>query len=351
MEKTKVGILGATGMVGQRFIALLAEHPWFEITEVAASEKSAGKSYAEAVKGRWKIETQIPEKVAGMEVKECKAKGMGCELVFGALDAEIAKPIEQEFAKAGMIVSSNTKTHRMEADVPLLIPEVNAEHLEVIERQRKNRGWRGAIITNPNCTLMGPTITAKALDDAFGVKKMMVFSMQALSGAGYPGVPSLDIVDNVMPFIGGEEPKVESEPLKILGKLGANGFENAKITISAHCNRVGVTNGHTTPISVELAEKPSIDEVKKAFREFRGEPQKLKLPTAPQPVIVVREEDDRPQPRMDRDAGKGMAITVGRVRACRVLGYKFTAVSHNTVRGAAGAAILNAELMKAKGYL
>ncbi|MCX6798615.1 MAG: aspartate-semialdehyde dehydrogenase [Candidatus Diapherotrites archaeon] len=349
-KKIKVGVLGATGMVGQRFIQLLEGHPWFEVSEVAASERSAGKNYIDALEGRWKQAAPVPKRIAGMTVKECKP-GLDCSLVFGALDSSIAGPIEQDFAKADYAVSSNSKNHRMEADVPLLIPEINPGHIALIDAQKKNRGWKGFIVTNPNCTLMGPTMVMKALDDAFGVEKAFIVSMQAISGAGYPGVASWDIVDNVIPFISGEEEKVETEPLKILGKLRGNSVEFAPIKISASCNRVAVRDGHTCSVSVQLRKKASVEEAIKAMENFSGEPQKLKLPTAPERVIVVRGEQDRPQPIMDRDTGRGMSAVVGRVRECKLLDIKFSVLSHNTIRGAAGCAILNAELLKAKGYI
>lgn len=343
MKKTKVGILGATGAVGQRFVQLLENHPWFEVTELGASERSAGKSYAEAVEGRWKISADIPEYAKGLQVKKCEP-GLDCELVFGALDSSVAGPIESDFAKEGYFVVSNSRNHRFDSDVPLMSAEVNPEHLNLLKRQKT----KGKIVTNSNCTIMGVTITLKALMDAFGVEEAMLFSMQAISGAGYPGVPSLDILGNVVPFISGEEEKTETEPLKILGTLGDNGIENAKFKISAHCNRVPVYNGHTVCASVKLGKKPDVEEFKRVLAEFRGEPQKLKLPSAPEKPIVLREEPDRPQARLDLMAGKGMTTTVGRIREDPLMDFKFVTLSHNTIRGAAGAAILNAELMKAK---
>lgn len=349
MAKIKVGILGATGMVGQRFVELLQNHPWFEITEIAASEKSAGLKYKEAVAGRWKIGSEIPEKIANMKVKECNPN-LNCSIVFSALDAEVAGQIEADFAKNGYIVSSNAKNYRMEADVPLLIPEVNSEHLELIKQQKKNRNWKGFIVTNPNCTAIGLVLALKPLHQNFGLKKVIMTSMQALSGAGYPGVASLDIIDNVIPFISGEEEKVEIEALKLLGKLNKNKVNNANIKVSAHCNRVNVQDGHLETVSVELEKKPKIEEVINCFKNFN--PLKnLKLPSAPKNPIIVKMENDRPQPRLDRNLENGMAIVIGRIRKCNVLDYRFILLSHNTIRGAAGAAILNAELMKARGYI
>ena len=291
MQKTKVGVLGATGAVGQRFVQLLEKHPYFELTELAASERSAGKSYEEAVEGRWKLSANIPEYAREMQVKECKAD-LDCELVFGAMDSSVAGPIEKEFAKAGYFVVSNSKNHRFDEDVPLMSAEVNPEHLQLLERQKTD----GKIVTNSNCTIMGVTITLKALLDAFGLEETMVFSMQAISGAGYPGVPSMDIQGNVIPFIKGEEEKTETEPLKILEKLSGGKVENAKFKISAHCNRVPVYDGHTVCVSVKLNKKPSIEEFKKAMVDFEGEPQRMKLPSAPEKAIILREEADRPQP-------------------------------------------------------
>ena len=343
MRRTKVGILGATGTVGQRFIQLMEGHPWFEVSALGASERSAGKSYKEAVEGRWKLSADIPRYAENMEVGECKP-GMDCELVFGALDSSVAGPIETEFAEAGYFVVSNSKNHRFDENVPLMSAEVNPGHLALLERQKTD----GKIVTNSNCTIMGVTITMKALMDAFGIEEAMLFSMQAISGAGYPGVPSMDILGNVVPFISGEEEKTETEPQKILGTLGKNGIDNAKFKISAHCNRVPVQDGHTVCVSIKLSEKPKIEEFKKTLSSFRSEPQELNLPSAPKKPIIVREEDDRPQARLDLMEGKGMATTVGRIREDPLMDFKYVTLSHNTVRGAAGAALLNAELMKAK---
>lgn len=350
MEKLKVGILGATGMVGQRFIQLLDEHPYFEISELAASERSAGKTYEEAVRGRWKLETEIPEKIKKMMVKECRPD-LDCRIVFSALDSGVAGPIEEEFANKGYVVSSNSKNHRMDEDVPLLIPEVNAEHLEIVEKQNKRRQKNGFIVTNPNCSTIGLVFGLAPLHKKYGIKKINVVTMQALSGAGYPGVASLGIIDNVIPFIGGEEEKVESEPLKILGKIEGGKFVNADIKISAQCNRVNVKDGHLEAVSIELDKKPgTIEEIKQtlaAFNPLKG----LNLPSSPEKPILLREEEDRPQPRYDRDKGRGMSCVLGRIRECPLLDYKMMILSHNTVRGAAGAAVLNAEYMYKKGFL
>ena len=348
MNKVKVGILGATGMVGQRFIDLLQSHPWFEVAELAASEKSAGRTYEEAMEGRWKVSAQIPEKVRKIKVKECKPN-LDCKIVFSALDSSVAGPIEGEFAKNGYVVSSNSKNHRMEDDVPLLIPEVNSEHLSMLQVQKKRFG-KGFIVTNPNCSAIGLVMALKPLQDAFGLKKVFVTTMQALSGAGYPGVSSLDILDNVVPYIGGEEEKMESESLKLLGAVKNGEFVYADIKVSAQCNRVNVEDGHLEALNVALGKKADLEDVKKAFKNFNPL-RKLNLPSAPNPPIIIREEIDRPQPKFDRDSGNGMAVTVGRIRKCNILDYRFLVLSHNTIRGAAGAAILNAELMKVKGMV
>jgi aspartate-semialdehyde dehydrogenase len=349
MEKIKVGILGATGMVGQRFIQLLENHPWFEIGDLAASERSAGKPYEEAVSGRWKLETPIPDKTASMVVKEC-TPDLDCTVVFSALDASFAGPVEEDFAKAGYVVSSNSRNHRMVDDVPLLIPEVNAEHTAIIEQQKKRFNNKGYIVTNPNCSTIGLVLALAPLHKKYSITKMVVTTLQALSGAGFPGVPSLDILDNVIPFIGGEEAKVESETLKLLGTLKGGKFVFADIAVSASCNRVNVKDGHLECVSIELDRKPSRDELIRTLQSFNPL-KELNLPSSPPQPILVKEEENRPQPRYDRDLGKGMACIVGRIRKCPVLDYKLVILSHNTVRGAAGAAILNAEYLKVKGFL
>jgi aspartate-semialdehyde dehydrogenase len=349
MEKIKVGILGATGMVGQRFIQLLEDHPWFEIGDLAASERSADKPYEEAVSGRWKLETPIPEKTASMVVKECTPH-LDCKVVFSALDASFAGPVEEDFAKAGYVVSSNSRNHRMVDDVPLLIPEVNAEHTAIIEQQKKRFNDKGYIVTNPNCSTIGLVLALAPLHKKYSIKKMVVTTLQALSGAGFPGVPSLDILDNVIPFIGGEEAKMESETLKLLGTLEGGKFVFADIAVSASCNRVNVKDGHLECVSIQLDTKPSKDEIIRTLQSFNPL-KELHLPSSPPQPILVKEEENRPQPKYDRDLGKGMASIVGRIRECPVLDYKLVILSHNTVRGAAGAAILNAEYLKVKGFL
>ncbi|WP_298406703.1 aspartate-semialdehyde dehydrogenase [uncultured Chloroflexus sp.] len=348
MATIPVAVLGATGAVGQRFIQLLEGHPLFEVVALTGSERSAGKKYREVC--RWVLDTPMPAAVADLTVLDADAD-LPTPLVFSALPSNVAGPIEQRLAAAGHIVCSNASNHRMEPDVPLVIPEVNPDHLHLIPVQRRRRGWSGAIVTNPNCTSTPATMVLRPLLDAFGVRRMLLVSMQALSGAGYPGVPSYDIVDNVIPFIGGEEPKLEIEPQKMLGQLRDDTIVPASFATSAHCNRVPVLEGHLVCLSIELEQKATPDEVAAVLRQFRGLPQELRLPTAPEQPIIVRDEPDRPQPRRDRDAGRGMATVVGRIRPCSLFDIKLIALSHNTIRGAAGASILNAELMHAQGWL
>lgn len=348
MQKYRVGILGATGAVGQRFVQLLANHPWFELTALAASERSAGKIYGEKVK--WILDEEIPENAREMRVQDVYSN-LPCDVLFSALDAAVAGSIEDRFAQAGYAVFSNSKNHRMDIDVPLLIPEVNAEHAEIINLQKQRRGSEGFIVTNPNCTTTGLVMALKPLSDSFGISKVIVTTMQALSGAGYPGVPSLDILDNVIPFIGGEEEKVELEPRKILGKLSASGFIPAEFKISAHCNRVAVRDGHTECVTVELLKKVTIEEVRRAFLEFSPDTARFNLPSSPERSLEFNSEEDRPQPRKDRSKGSGMTVSVGRLRSDPVLDYKFLVLVHNTIRGASGGSILNAELLATKEML
>ncbi len=345
-QKISVTILGATGLVGQRLVQMLDGHPWFDVHALAASDNSVGKRYADAVK--WHLGSDIPAYAREMIVQPCEPR-FDTPLVFSALPTDVAGEIETRFADAGALVSSNALSHRMDAEVPLVIPEVNGDHLDLVPVQRTKR--KGAIICNPNCSTIHLTLALKPLADAFGLRRVVVTTMQALSGAGYPGVASLDILDNVVPFIGGEEKKLESEPLKILGKIQGKTTANAVFKISAACNRVATSDGHMETASVELIERASLDEVRRAFAEFSAEPQALKLPTAPAHPIIVRDEVDRPQPRLDRDAEGGMATIIGRLRACSVLDYKFVLLGHNTIRGAAGGTLLNAELLYAKGFL
>ncbi|NTV63353.1 MAG: aspartate-semialdehyde dehydrogenase [Oscillochloris sp.] len=348
MAKLKVGVLGATGTVGQRFIQLLEGHPWFEVAALTGSERSAGRTYAEA--SRWVLDTPIPAGVRDMQILPEDAV-LDTPLVFSALPSKTAGVIEARLAATGHVVCSNASDHRMAADVPLLIPEVNPDHLDLIAVQRKNRGWSGAIVTNPNCTSTPATMALRPLLDNFGVEKLLLVSMQALSGAGYPGVPSYDSTENVVPYIGGEEPKVEVEPQKMLGSLHDDHVIPAAFTISAHCNRVPVLEGHLLCLSIGFARKPTRDDLIAALINFRALPQELKLPSAPTQPIMVRDEPDRPQPRRDRMAGNGMTTVIGRVRECALLDYKLVALGHNTIRGAAGGSLLNAELMYAQGML
>lgn len=344
--KVAVGVIGATGMVGQQFIARLARHPWFEIGWLAASERSEGKRYADAAP--WRLDVPMPDAVRDMTVHACEP-GSGPAVIFSALDARAADTLEAEFARAGHVVLSNARSHRMDPLVPLLIPEVNAEHLGLLAEQRVQRAWSGAIVTNPNCAAVVLAMALAPLRQ-YGIRRVSVSTMQAVSGAGYPGVASLDIVGNVVPYIGGgEEEKIETETLKILGHDGGRAPLDA--SVSAQVTRVPVIDGHTMTVSVELTARPSPDDVVAAMRQFAGKPQALDLPTAPKPPIVVMDQADRPQPRLDAGLGDGMTVSVGRVRTCPVLTHKFVALGHNTVRGAAGASILNAELMVAEGLI
>ena len=348
-KKWRAGVLGATGIVGQRLVKLLAGHPWFELTEVAASERSSGKPYAEAV--RWHLETPIPEVARDLVVKGVEPV-LECDFVFSALDSSVAGPVEEDFARAGYPVVSNSKNHRMDADVPLLIPEVNASHLDAIPVQQKNRGYdAGFIVTNPNCSTAGLVLVLKPLAEAFGLERIFVVTLQAISGAGYPGVASMDIQSNVVPFISGEEEKMEAEPQKLLGKWDGARFVEAGVGISAHCNRVAVLHGHLECVSLGLKKIASLDEVREALRTFEVDEELASLPTALRHPVVVVDEEDRPQPRRDVEAGEGMAAVVGRIRECPLHDVKLTLLSHNLVRGAAGAALLNAELLAARGFL
>ncbi|MEM0350430.1 MAG: aspartate-semialdehyde dehydrogenase [Archaeoglobaceae archaeon] len=334
----KVCILGATGMVGQKFVQLLENHPWFKVTALAASERRIGKKYGSEVE--WIVSQNIPAYAKNIEMVPLDPKQIDADIVFSALPAEVAREVEPKFAEAGFVVSSNASAFRMFEDVPLVIPEVNADHLGLVEVQKRRRGWDGFIITNPNCTSTMFVITLKPLMDYFGIKSVRIASMQALSGAGYPGVPSLAITDNVIPFIKNEEEKCESEPLKILGKFVGDRIEFAKFKISASCHRVPVIDGHLEAVWVELERDVSVEEVKEAFRSLKP----LDLPSSPKEVIVIREEQDRPQPRLDRDTGNGMSVVVGRIRK-DAWGIKYLVLGHNTIRGAAGASILNGELL------
>lgn len=335
-------------MVGQQFINQLQGHPWFELTWLGASERSAGKSYAEAA--NWAQDGSIPDDIARRIVSAAKPTDDAPKLVFSAMDASVAGEIEQAFAQAGRIIVSNSRNHRMFDDVPLLVPEVNADHLRLIEPQRSQRGWSGAIVTNPNCSTITMTLGLAPLKP-FGIEKIMAATLQAISGAGYPGLPSVDIVANVIPYIGGEEEKMQSETQKILGDFVDGGLRNLAAPVSAHCNRVQVVDGHTVCVSVGLKERPGVEALIEAFRSFEGVPQQQRLPSAPKHPVHVLSDPSRPQPRRDAMTEGGMAVCVGRVRECSILDYKFVVLGHNTIRGAAGAAVLNAELLKTEGWL
>lgn len=347
-KKWRAGVLGATGLVGQRLVKLLGDHPWIELTEVAASERSSGKTYAEAT--RWHLDSPIPGAARDLVVKGLETS-LECDFVFSALDSSVAGSAEEAFARAGYPVVSNSRNHRMDPDVPLLIPEVNAAHLDAIALQQKVRGYEegGFIVTNPNCSTAGLVLVLKPLADAFGLEKVFVVTMQAVSGAGYPGVASMDIHGNVVPFISGEEEKMESEPQKLLGKWDGARFVDAGLGLSAHCNRVPVLDGHLECVSLSLKKIASLDEVREVLRHFEVSAEIAALPSALRHPVVVLDEDNRPQPRRDVNAGDGMAAVVGRVRECPLLDVKLTLLSHNLVRGAAGAALLNAELLAARG--
>ena len=334
-------------MVGQHFVKFLQNHPWFEIAWVGASDRSAGKLYPEATS--WRLNGAMPETVQHLKVQECKP-GNAPRLVFSAMDAAVATEIEREFAQAGHVIVSNSRNHRMEADVPLLIPEINPDHLKIIPYQQRKRGWKGQIATNPNCSTMVLAMALAPLKP-FGITRVIAATMQAISGAGYPGVASMDINANVIPFVSGEEEKMQQETQKILGEFAGESLRPLNAKVSAHCNRVPVVDGHTVVVSVEFERKPPQDEILRALVNYRGIPQERKLPSAPTQPIIYMEEPDRPQPRRDAERERGMATFVGRLRECPVLDYKFVALGHNTIRGAAGAAVLNAEVMKAEGYL
>jgi aspartate-semialdehyde dehydrogenase len=345
--RIEVGILGATGMVGQHFIKFLQGHPWFDLKWLGASDRSAGKRYRDAM--TWHLAGGTPATVADLQVQECKP-GNAPRLLFSAMDASVATEIERAFAEAGHVVVSNSKNHRMEKDVPLLVPEVNPDHLKLVPGQQRNRGWKGQIVTNPNCSTVGLTMGLGPLKP-FGIAKVIVTTMQAISGAGYPGVASMDIVGNVVPFIGGEEEKMEQETQKILGDFRGDHIEPLAAAVSAHCNRVAVIDGHTETVSVAFSSKVTEADLRHAMESFRSAPQERDLPSAPPQPVIYMQEANRPQPRKDAERERGMAAFVGRLRPCKVLDYKFVVLSHNTIRGAAGAAVLNAELMHSEGML
>ena len=359
-KKLKVGIIGATGMVGQNYLRLLSNHPWFEVVYLAASPNSAGKKYSDAVAGRWHMKSDIPEKFKDIVVEDAgmveKAVGK-CSLIFSAveMDKQSILAVESEYARQGFAVVSNNSAHRNTEDVPVMIPEINPEHLDILPLQQKNRGWnKGFIVVKPNCSIQSYMIPLYALMKAgYRIDKMIVTTLQALSGAGYPGPAAIDLVDNIIPYISGEEEKSEVEPRKIFGKIQDGKIvPDESLKISAHCNRVAVMDGHTACCSIQFAgKKPEMNEIINIWQNFSALPQELKLPSAPIPAIIYRDEIDRPQPQKDRDAGNGQMITVGRLRKCNVFDYRFVGLHHNTVRGAAGGSILTAELLKAKGFV
>ena len=344
--RIEVGILGATGMVGQHFIKFLQGNPWFDLKWLGASDRSAGKKYRDAM--TWHLGV-VPDTVADKTVEDSKP-GNAPRLLFSAMDASVATDIERAFAQAGHVVVSNSRNHRMEKDVPLLVPEINPDHLKLVPGQQRARGWKGQIVTNPNCSTIGLTMGLAPLKQ-FGITNVLVTTMQAISGAGYPGVASMDIMGNVVPFIGMEEEKMEMETQKIMGEFKGDHIEPLHAAVSAHCNRVGVVDGHTEAVSVAFSTKPSLADLRNAIDTFTALPQQRQLPSAPPRPVIYMEEPNRPQPRKDAERERGMAAFVGRLRECPVLGYKFVVLSHNTVRGAAGAAVLNAELMLSEGML
>ena len=350
-SKYPIGILGATGMVGQRFIQLLENHPWFEVAWLAASDRSSGKKYGDAAK--WRLDTPLPERIARMTVSPAEPEGAP-KIIFAALDADIARATEPKFAAAGCAVVSNSSAFRMHANVPLVIPEVNPDHLHLIEEQPWRKESGGYMVTNPNCSAIGLVVALKPIEERFGIEQIFVTTMQAISGAGYPGVPSMDILGNVIPYIKSEEEKMEAETLKLLGRFEGHEVKPLAARMSAHCNRVAVEDGHTESVSIKLGNKlgravtrEDILEVWQGFRPLAGQ----HLPMAPEQPVEWAPQEDRPQPRLDRNRGRGMGVTVGRLRPCGLLDWKFTVMSHNTIRGAAGAAILNAELLASLGKL
>jgi aspartate-semialdehyde dehydrogenase len=347
-EKIPVAVLGATGTVGQKFVRLLAEHPWFQVASVAASSASVGRPYQEVA--RWREGVGLPQHIADMIVQECSPPLPGL-VVFSALDAEVAGPIEQRFAQAGALVITNARNHRMDPDIPLLIPEVNADHASLIDCQRESRGWTGAILANPNCSTAALALALAPLHRAFGIERLFVSTMQAVSGAGYPGVPSLDILGNVIPHVGGEEEKIERESRKILGTLAGGAIEPAAFALSVHTNRVAVLDGHMAVVSVGFGSRVRPNEATAALRAFRGSPRVSGLPSSPSLPVEVDERIDRPQPRLDLNRGAGMAVTVGRVRPCPILDLRMVVLGHNTVRGAAGQGVQIAELLVAEGRI
>jgi aspartate-semialdehyde dehydrogenase len=348
-NRIPVAVLAATGSVGQRFVQLLDCHPNFKVVSLTASDRSVGQKYANAC--HWILPGDMPDWACEMVIQPTEPTTVQVPLAFSALPAEAAKSVEPAFARAGTLVCSNASAFRMETDVPILLPEVNPDHADILKIQRENRQWSGGIVTNPNCTSTGMTVALKALQDAFGLQSVFAVSMQALSGAGYPGVASLDILDNVIPNIVGEEAKVESEPLKMLGKFSSSDITPAGFVISAHTNRVAVSDGHTVCLSIKLAKPATLDEITECLQNYQAPEISRDLPSSPKPVILVRTEADRPQPRLDRMTGKGMTTVVGRIRKDPLFDVKMVVLSHNTIRGAAGGSIYNAEVLLNKGYL
>jgi len=346
--KIPVGILGATGVVGQRFVQMLENHPWFEVAWLAASDRSEGRLYSEAA--HWHLKTVMPSRVAQMRVAQAQPEGAP-KVIFAALDASIAAEMEPRFAAAGCAVITNSSALRMQSDVPLVIPEINPDHMKLIESQAWRKKSGGFVVTNPNCSAIGLVMALKPLQNAFGIETVMAVTMQAVSGAGYPGVASLDILGNVIPYIPKEEEKMVEETKKLLGRLNGAGIVSGNFAMSTHCNRVAVEDGHMESVSLKLKKKAQPEEIIRAWNGFRSLPQELRLPSAPEQPVHYADAANRPQPRFDVNAGAGMTATVGRLRPCEVLDWKFTVLSHNTIRGAAGAAVLNGELLKAQGYL
>ncbi len=346
-RKIEVGILGATGMVGQHFVKLLENHPWFQLKWLGASDRSAGKRYGEATS--WRLDGSMPASVAELRVEVC-SPAQAPRLIFSAMDASVATEIETAFAEAGHSVVSNSRNHRMEPDVPLLVPEINPDHLQLIPHQRRKRGWSGLIVTNPNCSTVVLAMSLAPLKP-FGITRVLATTLQAISGAGYPGVAAMDINNNVIPFVSGEEEKMQQETQKILGEFAGEGIRPLPAKVSAHCNRVPVVDGHTVTVSVELAQKHREQDLLTAWEDFTGVPQQRRLPSAPRKPLIYLPDRDRPQPRRDVERERGMAVFIGRLRPCPVLDYKYVALGHNTIRGAAGAAVLNAELMYSEGFL
>jgi aspartate-semialdehyde dehydrogenase len=348
-KKIPVAVLGANGSVGQRFVQLLENHPWFEIQCLTGSDRSIGKPYSQSC--HWILQERMPEPAAGMILQNNEDAIKNCRIAFSAMPADQARDVEPVLAAAGLAVVSNASAYRMEKDVPILLPEINPDHTELVKMQMKNRGWKGFIVTNPNCTSTGMTVALKPLLDNFGIKRLMAVSLQALSGAGYPGVASMDIIDNVVPYIKGEEEKVETEPLKMLGKVDSGTIKDARFIISAHTNRVAVTDGHIVCISIQCEKDVKPRDTAEVMRNYVCPDISKELPSTPWPVISIRDEADRPQPRLDRSTGNGMTTTVGRIRTDPIFGLKFVVLSHNTIRGAAGGAVYNAELLVNQGLV